>query len=184
MRADPRLATAAGALVGLGVAALADWWTVTWGDGMTGGGSAGLSGSLGTGGLAAILPGVVLAAMLATLTLATTGRRAVGLVAAAAGLGMAALGLLGGPPSDAVVEQHVLAATLGGAWSLTPTASPIAYGVVGLLVAAAALWLVVRPPVRRVRTAGGASGDVTDPLASWKAMDEGQDPTDSEGERA
>ena len=63
MRADPRLATAAGALVGLGVAALADWWTVTWGDGMTGGGSAGLSGSLGTGGLAAILPGVVLAAM-------------------------------------------------------------------------------------------------------------------------
>ena len=106
------------------------------------------------------------------------------LLAAAAGLGLAALGLLGGPPSDAVVEQHVLAATLGGAWSLTPTASPSAYGVVGLLVAAAALWLVVRPPVRRVRTAGGASGDVTDPLASWKAMDDGQDPTDSEGERA
>ena len=85
---------------------------------------------------------------------------------------------------DGSEPGYIEAATLGGAWSLTPTASPIAYGVVGLLVAAAALWLVVRPPVRRVRTAGGASGDVTDPLASWKAMDDGQDPTESEGERA
>lgn len=184
MTRDPRLPVTLAALVALGVAALADWWVVDWADGVAPSGTAGLSGTTGTGGLAAILPGVALAAMLTTLTLGTTGRRAVGLVAAAAGAGMAWLGLAGPAPSDAVVEQHLVAATLGARWSLVATAAPVAYGVVGLLVAAASAWLVARPPTKRSRGVREASGEVTDPLASWKAMDDGQDPTDFEGERA
>ncbi|HHU39511.1 MAG TPA: hypothetical protein GXZ45_09565 [Propionibacterium sp.] len=184
MRLDPRPAVVLAALAGLGVGALADWWRVAWAGGMAAEGTAGLSGSTGTGGLAAILPSAVLAAMLATLTLGTNGRRAVGLVAAALGIGMAAVGLAGPTPSDAVVEQQLVAATLGGEWSLTATAAPVAYGVIGLIVAAASAWLAARPPVRRVRGVREASGEVTDPLASWKAMDDGQDPTDDEGERA
>lgn len=183
MKRDPRLVVAVGALAGLALAGLADWWEVRWAEGMTAGGAAGLSGVTGTGGLAGILPGVVLAAMLATLTLGTVGRRGVGLVAAAAGLGMAALGFAGADPSEAVVAHHVVVATLGGDWVLTRLGAPIAYGVVGLLVAAASGWLVARPPLRRARGVREASGDVTDPLDSWKAMDDGHDPTDDEGVR-
>lgn len=184
MRIDPRLVVAASALVGLVVAGLADWWEVRWAEGVAAGGAAGLSGVTGTGGLAGILPGVVLAAMLATLTLGTVGRRGVGLVAAAAGLGMAALGFWAPLPSDAVIAQHMVVATLGADGSVTRLGAPIAYGVVGLLVAAASGWLVARPPTRRARGVREANGDVTDPLASWKAMDDGHDPTDDEGVRA
>lgn len=184
MKLDPRLAVALAALVGLGLAGLTDWWAVRWAEGMTAGGAAGLSGVAGTGGLAGILPGVVLAAMLATLTLGTTGRRGVGLVAAAAGLGMAALGFAGADPSEGVIAQHLVLATLGTDAAVSRLGTPIAYGVVGLLVAAASGWLVARPPTRRARGVREANGDVTDPLASWKAMDDGHDPTDDEGVRA
>lgn len=184
MRLDPRLVVVLTALAGLVVATAVDWWRVSWDAGMTAGGSAGLSGVTGTGGLVALLPAVALAAMLATLTLGSLGRRVVGLVSLGIGIGMAGLGLSGSRPSDAVVEQHVVVATLGQEWSLAATAASLAYGVIGLLVAAASAWLVARPPVRRARGVREASGEVTDPLASWKAMDDGQDPTDDEGERA
>ena len=158
MKRDPRLVVAVGALAGLALAGLADWWEVRWAEGMTAGGAAGL-------------------------TLGTVGRRGVGLVAAAAGLGMAALGFAGADPSAGVVAHHIVVATLGGDWVLTRLGAPIAYGVVGLLVAAASGWLVARPPLRRARGVREASGDVTDPLDSWKAMDDGHDPTDDEGVR-
>ncbi len=184
MRLDVRTLIAVGALAGLGVAALADWWEVRWADGVTPAGSAGIPGTAGSGGLAAILPAVVLAAMLATLTLGRGGRRVVGLVALGAGLGMAWLGIAGPLPTPAVVEQHVALATLGGDWALSVLGAPRAYGVIGLLVAAASALLVARPPAKRAPGVRKASGEVTDPLASWKAMDDGQDPTDDEGVRA
>lgn len=184
MKLDPRLVVTVGALVGLAVAALADWWDVRWSDGAGGGGAAGLSGSTGTGGLAVILPAVVLAAMLTTLTLGSFGRRAVGLVATAAGLGMIAAGFAHPVPTEAVVAQSLPLATLGGDWAVSVLAAPRAYGVVGLLVAAASALIVARPPARRARGVREAGGEVTDPLASWKAMDDGQDPTDDEGVRA
>ncbi len=183
MRVDPRLPATLLGLVGVGLALWADWWTVAWSEGLSGAGTAGIPGAGGTGGLAALLPAVGLVVVLTTLTLGRTGRRVVGVVAVLAGLGMAALGFLGGTPSASVVEQHVTLVALGAAWTVAPTWAPTAYGVVGLLVAAIAAAWVARPPARRARTVRGASGNVTDPVASWKAMDEGHDPTD-EGERA
>lgn len=183
MRFDTRLVAAAAALAAIGAALWGDWWTVSWADGLAGAGAQGIGGSGGTGGLAALLPAVVLAVVLTTLTLGATGRRVVGVVGLLAGLGMAALGFAGADPADVVVEQHVALAALGADWTLARTAVPATYGVLGLLVAgASALW-VARPPARRVRTVAAASGDVTDPVASWKAMDAGHDPTD-EGDRA
>ena len=182
MRADGRLLAAVAALAALGLAA-ADWWTITWREGIAGPGQVGIGGASGTGGLAVLVPLVVLVAALTTLTLARTGRRLIAVVAIAAGAGMVGLGLAGPPPADAVVEQHAALAALGGAWTVTATAMPVAYGVLGVLVVAAAAWWFARPPRPRPHNTPGTTGNVTDPVASWKAMDAGLDPTDEQERR-
>jgi hypothetical protein len=179
---DGRVLATFGALAALGLT-LADWWTVSWDEGMTGAGRVGITGGAGTGGSAALVPAVVLVAALTTLTLARTGRRVMAVVALAAGLGMAVLGFAGPAPSDGVVEQEAAMAALGGGWTLERTVVPMAYGVLGVLVTAAAVLWFLRPPERRSRHLPATSGNVTDPVASWKAMDAGLDPTDEEESR-
>lgn len=185
MRVDPRVPLALSGLAGLGVGAQGPWWTIAWDGTFGAAGSMGLTGGAGTGGLAGVLPAVALAAVLATLTLRTPGRRAVGVVAALAGAGMAVLGLSSPMPNREVVEQAVRAATLSTDLAVTPTGLAMAYGGLGLLVAVCSVWLVARPPAARRRPDDrGATDELADSLSSWKAMDEGRDPTRAEGGRS
>lgn len=182
MRLDGRVLAALAALAALGLT-LADWWTVNWDEGTAAAGRVGISGGAGTGGSAALVPTVVLVAALTTLSLARTGRRIMSVVALVAGVGMAVLGFAGPPPTDGVVEQRAALAVLGGGWTLEATMMPVAYGVLGVLLIAAATRWFVHPPERRSRHLPATSGNVTDPVASWKAMDAGLDPTDEEESR-
>ena len=127
---------------------------------------------------------LVLAALLLTLTLAARGRRIVGVLTACAGLAMIAAGLTVPPPSDAVVTQAAPAAGLAGEWTVAAGFGPLGFALCGLLVVGASVWLVARPPAPRARENAGARQDVTSALDSWKAMDEGLDPTDDERDGA
>ena len=67
-------------------------------------------------------------------------------------------------------------------WSAVATWVPWAYAATGAAGVAASGWLVARPGIRhRPVTPRGA--ELADSVASWKAMDEGHDPTEDEGER-
>lgn len=179
MSVDPRLPIGVGALGGLLVAASAGWWQASWGDGLAGAGAVDLSGVQGTGGLAGVLPAAVLAALLATLTLRSTGRRVMGVVAALLGAGMLALGLTAPTPSREVVAQAAHAASVAADVVLRATPAPAAYAALGAVVLAGGVWLAARPPLaRRARRATGEP--VADSLSSWKAMDAGVDPTRDE----
>ncbi|MDO5535526.1 MAG: Trp biosynthesis-associated membrane protein [Propionibacteriaceae bacterium] len=186
MRADPRALIVLGAALGAGVATGTDWWTVAWTDAGTAGsagGEVGLSGVAGTGGLLLLLPGVALAGVLLTLTLQRLGRRIVGGLVALVGLGMMALGITPGAPASDVITAAAPWAMLAEEVTVTPTAMPLLYVGAGALVALAGGWLAWRPPaVRRAGVQRAGTANVTDALASWKAMDDGDDPTD-EGER-
>lgn len=179
---DPRLWLAVAALAGLLVGTQAPWWSVTF-TGMTGASGAGeVTGAAGTGGLAMVLPAVALAALLATLMLRRIGTRIMAAAAALVGVGMAVLGVNPATPVAEAVQETVQGAALATVADPVATPWPIVYGVLGVAVAAAAGWLLVRPPERRARTQARAA-DVTDPLAAWKAMDAGEDPTRSAEER-
>lgn len=182
MRIDPRLPLLVAGLAGLIVGNL-PWWTAAWTSEFAGS-EVSIGAQPGTGGLSGALPGVVLVAVLLTLTLAVRGRRIVGVLTALVGLAMIAVGLTVSSPSDAVVTQAAPAAGLAGASSVTATAGPLGYALCGLLVAAASGWLVARPPVPRPRGNTGARQEVASALDSWKAMDEGLDPTDDERDGA
>ncbi|MBK8462973.1 MAG: Trp biosynthesis-associated membrane protein [Nigerium sp.] len=182
MRLDPRLAMLLAGLAGL-IAGGQHWWIVTWSF-ESAGGSVGIGGHAGTGGLSSALPGFVLAALLLTLTLAARGRRVVGVLTALAGAGMIAAGLTVPTPSEAVVMQADLGLGIVGQWTADATFVPVVYALCGLLVVAASVWLVARPPAPRARGNAGARQDVTSALDSWKAMDDGRDPTDDERDGA
>ena len=175
---DPRLWLAVAALAGLLVGTQAPWWSVTF-TGMTGAAGTGeIKGVAGSGGLAMVLPAVALAALLATLMLRRVGTRVMAAAAVLAGVGMAVLGFSPATPVAEAVQETVQGAALATAADPVATAWPIVYGVLGVAVAATAGWLLARPPARRARTPARAA-DVTDPLAAWKAMDAGEDPTRS-----
>lgn len=179
---DPRGWIVIAALAGLLLGAQAPWWSVTF-TGLSGVQGAGtVSGSVGTGGLAVVLPSVVLAAMLATLMLQRTGTRIMALAAGLVGVGMMALGWRPAAPVADAVQEAVAGGVLATMTDPVETPWPIVYGAVGLAVAAASVRLVIRPPRRRVRS-GARAADVTDPLTAWKAMDAGEDPTRSGEER-
>ncbi|MFP5416145.1 MAG: Trp biosynthesis-associated membrane protein [Actinomycetes bacterium] len=185
MRIDPRLVVTLLGLAALGVASQGTWWTVSWSGDLGPAGSAPLTGGTGTGGLAIALPVVILAAMLATLTLRRAGRRAVGVLGLVTAAGMAVLGLSGPAPGLEVVQQAVRAATLATDLRLEPTAMAVGYGVIGVAAAAASGWLIVKPPPARTRRGRGEpTSEVTDALSSWKAMDEGRDPTQADETQA
>lgn len=184
MRLDPRLAASGAALAGLWLGGQGDWWRIAWRSDLAASGAVGITGAAGTGALSVALPAVALAGLLVTLTLKRSGRRAVGVLTALVGAGMGVLGLSPRVPSEEALEQ-ALRTTLATQWEVATTGQPAVYGVVGLLLAAASCWLVVRPPSPATHTdRPRASGELADSQASWKAMDEGLDPTDTEGERA
>lgn len=181
MRVDPRAGVAVAALAGLG-AGQAGWWTATT-TGLTGTlSTVEVSGTSGTGGLASALPAVALAAVLATLMLGRVGLRVMAVSMAAAGIGMAVVGF--GSPAP-VAEAVADASQLGISALTDPVATvwPILFGAAGVLLALASTWLLLRPPQRRPARSRSAA-DVTDPLAAWKAMDAGVDPTtkDADGD--
>lgn len=143
-----------------------------------------LAGSAGTGGLTVTLPAVACAALLATLTLGATGRRIMGVLVALAGAGMAWAGASGLQPSAETLDQLVRQQTLASEVTLAATWQPWAYAVVAVALTACGVWLAVRPPVLRRRPdAPRAEAELADSLSSWKAMDEGRDPTQHGGER-
>lgn len=184
MRIDPRLAASVAALAGLWLGGQGDWWRLAWRSDLTASGVGGITGAAGTGALSVALPAVALAGLLVTLTLKRAGRRAVGVLTALAGAGIAVLGFAPRVPSDEAVEQ-ALRTTLATQWEVATTWQPWAYGATGLLLAAASCWLVARPPTPATNPdQAGNRGELADSQGSWKAMDEGLDPTDTEGERA
>lgn len=185
MRLDPRLPVTLIALAGVAAGALPDWWTVTWAEGLGGGGAVGIRGTDTSGGLTALLPAIALAAMLATLSLGRVGRRVVGVLAAVAGVGMAGAGLGAPLPDDSVVERLAPLALLADGFTVAPTAVPLVYAVLGGLLVLASAWSVARPPAARRRASvPRTDSQLADSLSSWKAMDEGHDPTGRDEERA
>lgn len=180
MRIDPRLVVSAAAVAGLAVGQ-AGWWRATT-TGITGTlNDVEISGAAGTGGLAAALPGVALSAVLATLMLGRVGTRVMAGAAAAAGLGMAILGLSAPLP----VAEAVIASNQVGISVMSEPVStlwPVGFGVAGVGVCVAAAWLMWRPP-RGGRPASRRASEMTDPLAAWKAMDAGEDPTTNDADR-
>lgn len=179
MRVGPRpvLVVAAAAAFGL---AQSTWWQVDWTSSLSGEGGMGLSGSVATSGLAQLLPLAVGGGLLLTLTVRSAGRRVVAVVSALLFAGMAALGLAHPAPRDAIVAD-ALSASLASEWTLTMTALPWLYGAVGLVGVAGSVLFALRPGTRGGSAAHSGSVEVADSLASWKAMDEGHDPTDDGG---
>lgn len=173
---EPRPIIAVAAIAALLIGAQAPWWTVTL-TGMAGTPGAGsVTGSAGSGGMAGVLPAVVLAALLATLMLGRGGTRAMAVASLLSGAGMVLLGLRPDAPAPDVTGESVQGAALATLTNPVATVWPIVYGVMGAAVAAASVLLIVRPPTGRTQVAE-PTADVTDPLAAWKAMDAGEDPT-------
>lgn len=138
------------------------WWT-----GPPGADPAGTSAS-GSTGVAGALALAALGGVLLAWALRPPGRRVVGLLLVALHLAMALVGALSRAP-DGV--------------GATATVWPWAYAGAGVLGAAAAALLAIRPGVGR--PVGERVGRVAldDSLANWKAMDAGVDPTATEPER-
>lgn len=167
----------AGAL--LLVLAQQPWWQVSWAATATAGaGSGSLSGTAATGGLAQAIALVALAGAAATLVLRRVGRRTVGVLLALAHTGAAALGFAHPRPGEDAVREALGAAWLADAWRIVPSVWPWAYGACAVIGVLGALLLVARPVAESSRSVRGPAAQVEDSLASWKAMDEGLDPTD------
>jgi len=177
VRPAPRAALAATAVLAWAASA-AGWWDVEWSS-TTGAGTAVLSGVAATSGLARLLPLAALGGLLLTLTVGPAGRRVVAVLLAVLFGAVALLGVTHPRPDDALVAD-ALGATLAATWTLRPTWVPWAYGLLGVLGASASAWLVVRPGEGRRAGVRPAGGGLEDSLASWKAMDEGRDPTAGE----
>lgn len=165
------------------------------------------SGKEATGGLAQVLPAVVLAGALLMLTVRTLGRRIVGVLVGLAAIAMTGMGLFPQQPGAHEVSSKVRQATLRNAGQLHLQGWNFGYAAAGLLALAGAVLMVLfahrwpRRPDRFTRssaagtrpgtgadgsrgtaatTGPGASGDgtETDHDELWKAIDAGQDPTD------
>lgn len=181
MRVGPRAALALAVAGGFG-SALAPWWTLTW-TGPVGGGSADLAGADGTGGVAQVLAVAAAGGLLLTLGLGPLGRRVAGVLTGFLAAGMVALGVGAHGADAAGLVARVPAAMVATDTVARPTPWPAAYAACALAGVAASGWLVVRPG--EPRRADGTAAQVADPLASWKAMDDGRDPTrDTEDEES
>ncbi len=165
--------TAVGAVLALVTAGQA-WWRLTGPD--VANLKATMTGTTVTSGLAQALPLCGLAAGLLSLALRVWGRRIVGGLIAAAGIGIAVLGGLHPPPSQTAVQQTLQQVSLGGTAGGAPTIGVWIYLAAGLLLAAGGLIMVGRAhrwPSRARRYEKRAP----DPEDWWKVMDAGTDPT-------
>ncbi|WP_052462467.1 Trp biosynthesis-associated membrane protein [Nigerium massiliense] len=157
------------------VVALQPWWRIAADGGAV---TASLTGTAATGGLAQALALVCLGGILVTLTLRSTGRRVIGVLLALTYAGVAVLGAVHPRPSAGAIEEALRTMTFAPAQSVTETAWPWAYAVIGVAGVAASLWLLRRPGrPDRPRGVRDEGEPLDDSLASWKAMDAGVDPT-------
>lgn len=180
MRVTPR-PLAALAVAGAFGAALAPWWTLAWA-GPVGSGAAEVDGAGGTGGLAQVLAVAAAGGLLLTLTLGPTGRRIVGVLLGLLSAGMIAVGVGAFVTDAATLAAAVPTAMLATDATAHPTGWPGAYAALALAALAASVWLVVRPGGGRRPDRDVPAAEVADSQASWKAMDEGRDPTRDAGD--
>lgn len=166
------------------------------------------SGKDATGGLAQVLPAVVLAGALLMLTVRTLGRRIVGVLVGLAAIAMTGMGLFPRQPGAGEVASKVRQATLRDAGQLHLQGWNFGYAAAGLVALAGAVLMVLfahrwpRRPDRFTRNyvapgrlgsgddgsgesasasrtgVSPADGPEPDGDAIWKAIDAGQDPTD------
>ena len=176
MKPTPRLALGVASAIAFGVS-LATWWNLAWSDAL-GGSSAPVAGAAGTGGLAQVLPVAALGGLLLTLTLGPLGRRIVGICTGLIFAGMTAVGVGALAPDVGPLIAAVPLAALAQDASAHPTGWVWAYVAASVMGVLASVWLVIAPGARRRPDAGASSPAITDTLSSWKAMDEGFDPTD------
>ena len=156
------------------------WWTVAWQGSGAGTGESPLTGVQSSGGLAQALALVGLAGAASTLVLGRAGRRAVGVLLAVTHACAAALGVLHPTPAPDAVRDALGAAALAGSWESAATVWPWGYAAVGVCGVLASALLVARPVADSSRPVRGTGVQLADSLASWKAMDEGLDPTETE----
>jgi len=163
----------AGALAGF-LLARQPWWQVA--------GAGGLSGSLDGGGAASGLPLAVGAALLLSLTLPARGRRLLAVLTLLLGLGMLVVGVRPPRPGDARVSAvtHLEAASA----QASQTTWPWGYAAAALLVALGSLLMLARRAVPRTTLGPAPTPDVNDPASLWKALDAGEDPTDTSTDHA
>jgi uncharacterized membrane protein (TIGR02234 family) len=137
---------------------------------------------------------VLLAAAVALLALRSVGRVAVGLLCAVAGglLAWSGVRALAGSLSDAATQLPTVGRGAGPVMVHVSAAWPIVTVVAGLLGVAAGLLVVLRgrswPAMGRKYERAGAGTPAPAPRtdeeraqAAWRALDRGEDPTDSAG---
>ena len=121
--------------------------------------------------------------LLLTLTLGAAGRRVIGILLGALSAGMVAVGVSAFSTDAATLAAAVPTAMLATDAIAHPTFWPGIHAALALVGVAASAWLVARPEAGRRRPDRDApAAEVADSQASWKAMDEGRDPTRDAGD--
>lgn len=177
-----------GPIAGLWVAGVAclvlaqqPWWTVAWSDAL-GSGAASLTGTAATSGLARALTLAALGGTLLAWWLGPTGRR---IVAAPVGFVHGAglvLAAINPSPGDAAVADALGAVRMSGAVELTATGWSWLHAAGATVGVVCAFWLAVRPGGRITSAVREERVPLADSLNTWKAMDDGIDPTAAPGD--
>lgn len=156
-------------------AATRPWWHVGWGA-ASGEGTVDLVGSQ-VSPASVVLPGALLGGTLLLMTLRATGRRVVAVLLGLLAGGMVTIGVLNPRPDAASVAEVLATRTVAEATRLDAAGAPWAFAAAGVVGLAAAAWLFARPVADSSRPVRRSAVEVEDSLASWKAMDDGLDPT-------
>lgn len=169
------------------LAATQAWWQVPYGEG-AGSGSVPISGGEGAAGLPQSIVAVMGAGILLSLTIRGWGRLVVASLHALGALGMIALGLLApvpGPEITAPLVQQVTFEPTGGtvrAWAGWAYAGAGLLGLAGAVLVLSAGKQAPRSADRFDRTGTAAEVGVDDDaLSVWRALDDGLDPTATDG---
>ena len=132
---------------------------------------------------------MLLAGVLLALVLQARGRRVIAVVLGLTGLGMIVTGALRQRPTSQGVLSRLTQVTLADSFALVSTAWPWIYALAGLIGTAAALVMLLRAgrwPVRTSRFDRAAAPRpvdlADDPASAWKALDAGEDPTQTAAE--
>ncbi len=136
-----------------------------------------VSGNLASAGLAQALAFAVLGGLLLTLTLGSVGRRVVGALVGIVQLGAIVLGVWHPQPSDAVLQTLKLANPLAETYTLQSAFGSWVFAALGVIGVLGSVWLMARPVTDSSRPDRVAVAGLAHSLDSWKAMDEGFDPT-------
>lgn len=168
----PRSLLVAIVLLQLVVASL-PWWHLVGDEGRIA-----VSGNLASAGVTQALAIIMAGSLLVTLSVGARGRRIIGAFIAVAQLAVVALGVSRPRPSDADLGSLLASGPMVGTSALQGAIWPWLYAALGALGVAGALWLVRRPVTDSSRPVPDGVVRLADSLDSWKAMDEGLDPTE------